>query len=89
MDPFPAQRQPLTGFVSPTGVLGGEKQLSYPSLGPHQAPTVAKEGDVGPWELRVGRFRVFYKVEQDIVTVVAVGSKQHNKLFIRGKEVQL
>lgn len=43
------------------------------------------------WELRVGRFRVFYDAgaSQGTVAVKAVGWKEHNKLFIRGKEFQL
>ena len=45
---------------------------------------------VSPWELRVDRFRVFYSVEEDNeVKVVAVGHKEHNILFIRGKKVDL
>jgi mRNA-degrading endonuclease RelE of RelBE toxin-antitoxin system len=43
------------------------------------------------WELRVGKFRVFYEVGEDAstVTVGAVGFKRHNRLFIRGQEVRL
>jgi imidazoleglycerol-phosphate dehydratase len=51
------------------------------------------------WELRIGTNRVFYDVEllppeaerseEGIVTIRAVGSKQHNKLFIRGREFEL
>ena len=43
------------------------------------------------WELRVGHLRVFYNVdlESAIVTVVAVGWKEHNKYYICGKEFQL
>jgi len=43
------------------------------------------------WELRVGKYRVFYEVNDtaSTVSVVSVGHKEHNVLFIRGKEVQL
>ena len=45
---------------------------------------------IAPWELRLGRFRVFYSIEGGRrVKVVAVGYKGHNELFIRGSEVQL
>jgi mRNA-degrading endonuclease RelE of RelBE toxin-antitoxin system len=44
---------------------------------------------VAPWELRIDRFRVFYSVEDDGVKVLAVGHKEHNELFIRGKKVEL
>ncbi len=46
---------------------------------------------VAPWELRVGRFRVFYEADEAsrIVTILAVGHKVHNLLFVRGEEVKL
>jgi mRNA-degrading endonuclease RelE of RelBE toxin-antitoxin system len=50
----------------------------------HNAP-------VARWELRVGKHRVFYEVAEttSTVTVGAVGSKEHNTLYIRGEKVQL
>ena len=49
-----------------------------------------RPNSIGPWELRLDRFRVFYSVEQGArLKVVAVGHKEHNNLFIRGKKVQL
>lgn len=44
---------------------------------------------VAPWELRIDRFRGFYSAEGDEVKVLAVGHKEHNELFIRGKKVEL
>ena len=42
------------------------------------------------WELRVGKYRVFYELaEQATVKIVAVGHKEHNELFLRGKRVEL
>ena len=43
------------------------------------------------WELRVGKYRVFYDVEVDhvLVLIIAVGEKEHNVLKIEGKEYQL
>src|SRR5262245_9089013 len=40
------------------------------------------------WELRIGRYRVFYDVDalRQFVLVKAVGWKEHNTLYIRGKE---
>ncbi|MDY6785014.1 MAG: type II toxin-antitoxin system RelE/ParE family toxin [Cyanobacteriota bacterium] len=55
-----------------------------------------RPNQVAEWELRIGKYRVFYDVLNDldgeivkIVKVEAVGFKQHNKLFIRGKEFDL
>jgi mRNA-degrading endonuclease RelE of RelBE toxin-antitoxin system len=45
---------------------------------------------IAPWELRIGRFRVFYELaERQTVKVLAVGHKEHNELFIRGRKVQI
>lgn len=42
---------------------------------------------LGTWELRIEQYRVFYDVEGDTVYVTAVGYKQHNDLYIRGRKV--
>jgi mRNA-degrading endonuclease RelE of RelBE toxin-antitoxin system len=41
--------------------------------------------------LRSGHYRIFYEVDETAlqVTIMAVGHKDHNRLFIRGQEVQL
>jgi mRNA-degrading endonuclease RelE of RelBE toxin-antitoxin system len=45
---------------------------------------------VAPWELRVGDHRVFYEIAEDAaVRILAVGIKEHNDLFIRGKKAEL
>jgi mRNA-degrading endonuclease RelE of RelBE toxin-antitoxin system len=42
------------------------------------------------WELRIEDYRVFYDFEEDDkVKVVAVGYKEHNDLYVRGKKVEL
>jgi mRNA-degrading endonuclease RelE of RelBE toxin-antitoxin system len=43
------------------------------------------------WELRIGAYRVFYDVDaaNATVKVKAVGRKEHNRLFIRGREYVL
>jgi mRNA-degrading endonuclease RelE of RelBE toxin-antitoxin system len=51
------------------------------------------ENGLSDWELRVQRFRVFYDIvevdnRQD-VKIKAVGYKDHNRLFIGGKETKL
>ena len=59
-----------------------------------------RSNPIAPWELRIEKFRVFYSIEEGKVAkasegkiknvkVVAVGHKEHNELFIRGKKVQL
>jgi mRNA-degrading endonuclease RelE of RelBE toxin-antitoxin system len=46
---------------------------------------------IAPWQLRAGKFRVFYSVDETAQSVViaAVGHKEHNALLIQGREVKL
>jgi mRNA-degrading endonuclease RelE of RelBE toxin-antitoxin system len=44
------------------------------------------------WELRIGFLRVFYEIGSEapeVVSVVAIGIKKGNRLFIGGEEMQL
>jgi len=57
---------------------------------PQQATRNRKLLDPNPlatWEVRVGRYRVFYDVDALalLVVVKAVGWKDHNTLYLRGK----
>ncbi len=45
---------------------------------------------VALWELRVGKYRIFYEIRKNHrVKVLAIGHKERNELFIRGKEVEI
>jgi mRNA-degrading endonuclease RelE of RelBE toxin-antitoxin system len=47
---------------------------------------------LAPWELHIGELRVYYDVEEEpkqLVTIVAVGVKDRNRILIRGEEVEL
>ena len=52
---------------------------------------VGSVNELSKWEMRVGSHRVFYDVDEEAnqVTIKAVGWKEHNNLFIRGKAYQL
>jgi mRNA-degrading endonuclease RelE of RelBE toxin-antitoxin system len=43
------------------------------------------------WELRIGKYRVFYDADvvRDTVKIKAVGWKEHDRLFMSGKEFLL
>lgn len=43
------------------------------------------------WELRLGKFRVFYDVDEQAATVKveAIGTKEGSTLFIHGEEYEL
>ena len=68
-----------------------DQQLLYE---PHQETRNRKLLDpnlLAMWELRIGRYRVFYDLDTVIrlVLVKAVGWKDHNTLYLRGKEYVL
>ena len=47
---------------------------------------------LAPWELRIGELRVYYEIVEDpeqVVTIVAVGVKDRNRVLIGGKEIKL
>ncbi len=50
-----------------------------------------RPNDVAEWELRIGKYRVFYNVENDvqIVSIEVVGFKRGNQLFVRSKRRDL
>lgn len=57
-----------------------------------------RETTMATWELRIGKYRVFYEIETDInlqpddvatVLIISVGHKEHNVLYIRGKVVKV
>jgi mRNA-degrading endonuclease RelE of RelBE toxin-antitoxin system len=49
------------------------------------------DNPLAPWELRVGDFRVFYDLNraEQVVVMVAVGEKSHDRLRIGGEEIKL
>lgn len=66
-----------------------KEQLLYEPTKETKNRKELRENPIAPWELRSGKYRIFYEVEDDIVTVgvIAIGWKKHNALYIRGKEV--
>ena len=46
---------------------------------------------IAAWELRVGKYRVFYQVDarSELVSVISIGHKEHNRLYIRNREVEI
>lgn len=55
-----------------------------------------RSNQVAEWELRIGKYRVFYDVISEespeivrVVKIEVVGFKEHNKLYVRGKEFNL
>jgi mRNA-degrading endonuclease RelE of RelBE toxin-antitoxin system len=49
-----------------------------------------KTNEIAAWELRLGKRRVFYDIEEEgRVKIMAIGFKEHNELFIKGGKVEL
>lgn len=72
-------------------ITGIEAQLQY---NPDQEARNRKRlrpNQVSEWELRLGKFRVFYDVFEQVlvVRIEAVGYKDGNQLFIRGERFEL
>jgi mRNA-degrading endonuclease RelE of RelBE toxin-antitoxin system len=70
-----------------------EEQLRYEPMTETRQRKRLGENPLSDWELRVQKYRVFYDVliEEDpqVVQSKAVGHKDHNTLYIGGKEVDL
>jgi mRNA-degrading endonuclease RelE of RelBE toxin-antitoxin system len=50
-----------------------------------------RPNQLAEWELRVGRFRVFYDVDQQgtLVKIEAIGYKEGSTLFVHGEKYEL
>ncbi|MGQ0594295.1 MAG: type II toxin-antitoxin system RelE family toxin [Gammaproteobacteria bacterium] len=62
-----------------------EASLVYqPSVETRQRKPL-RPNDLSAWELRVGDFRVFYDVDWqlEVVTIRAIGRKEHDTLYVR------
>lgn len=75
-------------FDQQTIIDGMEAQLQYEPETVTRHRKKLRPNNVAAWELRIGKFRVFYNVEVErlIVSIEAVGFKVGNVLFIRGKQ---
>jgi len=81
----------LRKFEQEEVVDGIESQLRHEPTVETRNRKKLRPNNVAAWELRIGRFRVFYNVDQAvrIVSIEAVGFKVGNLLFVRGKRKDL
>ncbi len=72
-------------------ISGIDTQLSHEPTVETRNRFRMRPNDVAEWELRIGKYRVFYNVELDvqIVSIEVVGFKRGNQLFVRGKRRDL
>lgn len=68
-----------------------EEQLIYQAIVETRNRKIMRPNSLAQWELRVGDLRIFYIVDaqQSLVSIMAVGIKVGNKLYIAGEEIRL
>lgn len=81
----------LTKFEQSLILDAIERRLTGEPLTPTRNRKPLLPNDLAMWELRIGKYRVFYyaDVGSDAVKIKAVGWKEHDRLFIDGKEFVL
>jgi len=71
-------------------VAGVENRLAHEPLVETRNRKRLRANPIAPWELRVGDMRVFYEVDEPgVVTVLAIGAKRGNRLYLEGEEIEL
>ena len=67
------------------------KQLTNEPLIETKNRKSLRDNPIAAWELRIDKYRVFYEVKEaaGMVSIVSVGHKEHNVLFVRGKELEI
>jgi mRNA-degrading endonuclease RelE of RelBE toxin-antitoxin system len=71
---------------------GVQEQLEYEADVETRNRKPMRPNPLAPWELRIGELRVYYEIEEapeQVVTIVAVGVKDGNRVLIGGKEIKL
>ncbi len=48
-----------------------------------------KPNPLAPWELKQDVYRIFFEIVDKTVDILAIGYKDHNDLYIRGKKATL
>ena len=72
-------------------IVGGiEAHLAHEPLIETRNRKRLRANPIAPWELRVRHLRVFYEVDEPgVVTILAIGRKRGNRLYIEGEEIEL
>ena len=78
----PEQRWVVDGII---------EQLTYEPLTITQNRKPMRPNPIAPWCIRLREYRVYYEVDRGamLVTIRAVGYKEHNVLLIRGSEASI
>jgi hypothetical protein len=71
---------------------GADEQLEHEPGVETRNRKPMRPNPLAPWELRIEELRVYYEIEElpeQVVTIVAVGVKDRNRVLIGGKEIKL
>ena len=82
----------LTARLRSTVLDAVDQQLRHQPTVETRNRRPMRPNPIAPWELRIGRLRVYYDVEQDpdaVVCIRAVGVKERNHVRIGTEVVQL
>ncbi|NBD35084.1 MAG: type II toxin-antitoxin system RelE/ParE family toxin [Chloroflexi bacterium] len=68
-----------------------DEQLTWQPILETRNRKPLRPNEISRWELRIGKYRVFYDVDMAVNSVIikAVGEKRPNQLFIRGRKFKL
>lgn len=52
---------------------------------------ILRANPLAKWELKLGKYRVFYEIDTVnlSVSIISIGHKEHNVLYVQGKLVKL
>ena len=72
-------------------VDGVIEQLRYQLDVETQQRKYMRDNPISQWELRLGKYRVFYEIDSDAhsILIISLGHKEHNVLSIRGRNVKI
>jgi mRNA-degrading endonuclease RelE of RelBE toxin-antitoxin system len=69
-----------------------DKQLTRQPIVETKNRKPMRPNPLASWELRIGKLRVYYDLEEEaekVVYIVAIGVKERNRVWIGGEEVDL
>jgi mRNA-degrading endonuclease RelE of RelBE toxin-antitoxin system len=82
----------LTARQRATVFDGVDEQLAHQPGVETRNRKPMRPNPVAPWELRIGKLRVYYDIQEEpepVVTILAIGVKDRNRVRIGDVEVEL
>ncbi len=69
-----------------------DKQLTRQPIVETKNRKPMRPNPLASWELRIGKLRVYYDLEEEpekVVYIIAIGVKDRNRVWIGGEEIDL